>query len=64
LKYRPSVAKAAFSVVTTAVPADPVKPEMKANKKNSGELCFYGIEVVGRSRSRSRRGKRGNANLF
>jgi hypothetical protein len=51
-------------VVTTAVPADPVKPEMKANKKNSGELCFYGIEVVGRSRSRSRRGKRGNANLF
>jgi len=30
LKYRPSVAKAAFSSVTTAVPAEPVKPEMKA----------------------------------
>lgn len=28
LKYRPSVAKAAFSKVTTAVPSDPEKPEM------------------------------------
>lgn len=28
MKYRPSVAKAAFSKVITAVPSDPEKPEM------------------------------------
>lgn len=32
LKYLPSVAKAAFSKVTTAVPSDPEKPEMYSSK--------------------------------
>lgn len=32
LKYRPSVAKAAFSKVMTAVPAEPENPEMYSGR--------------------------------
>lgn len=38
LKYRPSVAKAAFSRVTTAVPAEPVKPQMNSDRVNQLEV--------------------------
>jgi hypothetical protein len=36
LKYRPSVESAAWVVDTTAVPAEPVKPDMKAVQRREG----------------------------
>ena len=42
-KYRPSVQRAAASVVTTAVPAEPVKPEMKcrrSSQEGAYSLCI------------------------
>ena len=43
LKYRPSVAKAAFSRVTTAVPAEPVNPQMNSDRVNplAVKSCRY-----------------------
>lgn len=40
MKYRPSVERAALVADTTAVPAEPVKPEMKAAKGDKAWVSY------------------------